>query len=193
MPELETRLRARRPRSFPARRRAGVAVVLRFVDGNPEVLLMQRATSEFDRWSGQVSLPGGGARPSDPSLEAAAVRETREEVGLELERHARLLGRLDDRLAFTRGSILPMSIRPFVFVQTVDEPTVLGPEAAATFWLPLDLLVSGSLDQPFAHRVGPFRLSLPSWRYQTYTIWGLTHTMLSGLVTIASTDNLPQR
>ena len=41
--------------------RAAVAITLRVHHDRPELLLMRRAESEGDPWSGQVSLPGGHA------------------------------------------------------------------------------------------------------------------------------------
>ena len=48
-------------------KRSAVAALLRYRSEAPEVLLMQRAARPEDRWSGQVSLPGGRAEPQDVS------------------------------------------------------------------------------------------------------------------------------
>ncbi len=79
----------------PTGRRAAVAVVLREIDGRPEVLLIERATKEGDPWSGHMAFPGGRVEDVDGSIQIAAERETFEEVGVSLE-GAELIGRLDD-------------------------------------------------------------------------------------------------
>ena len=53
-------------------------------DGDPEILFIRRAARQGDRWTGHVAFPGGKRDPDDASDRAAAERETREEVGLDL-------------------------------------------------------------------------------------------------------------
>ena len=52
--------------------------------GDPEVLFIKRAGRPGDRWSGHTALPGGKRDPEDADDLTAAIRETREEVGLDL-------------------------------------------------------------------------------------------------------------
>ena len=53
-------------------------------EGDPEVLFIKRAGRAGDRWSGHTALPGGKRDPQDVDDLAAAIRETKEEVGLDL-------------------------------------------------------------------------------------------------------------
>jgi 8-oxo-dGTP pyrophosphatase MutT (NUDIX family) len=53
-------------------------------EGDPEVLFIKRAGRAGDRWSGHTALPGGKRDPQDADDLAAAIRETKEEVGLDL-------------------------------------------------------------------------------------------------------------
>lgn len=185
---LEARLKSYQPKDpsdLLVRDRAAVASVLRFDDAGAQVLLMQRATREGDRWSGQVSFPGGRAEPEDPDLLATAIRETREEVGLDLRQDATLLGRLDALRAIARGRLLSMTITPYVFVLERERPFTLSEEAESVFWLPLHAAAKGELDATYDWRSGPLSMALPAWTWQDRTVWGLTFQMLTSLVDVA--------
>jgi 8-oxo-dGTP pyrophosphatase MutT (NUDIX family) len=160
------------------RRRAAVAIVLHELDGGPRVLLMQRAERIGDPWSGHISLPGGGFDARDADLRATAIRETQEELGLELE-GARLLGNLATLSPMSSGPH-GIEVTPFVFATEVVLEPRPGPEATAAFWLPLELAASGALDHTYTYP-GTDR-TFPSWRYERYVIWGLTWRILRDLL-----------
>ena len=184
---VQHRLDDHRARHIPAMvapRRSAVAIVLRFADAGAEVLLMRRVERADDRWSGHISFPGGMAQAEDADLQATAVRETHEEVGVDLSAAAVVLGRLDERLAIARGKVLPMAISPFVFALTGSAALALGPEAAEAFWLPLTTAAAGDLDGTLDYQFGPLVKQLPCWRYEDRMIWGLTWSMLDGLLAL---------
>jgi hypothetical protein len=63
-----------------------------------ECLFIKRVTRTGDRWSGDVALPGGKSEPEDESPKYTAMRETWEEVGLDLaDNNFLCVGPLDDR------------------------------------------------------------------------------------------------
>jgi 8-oxo-dGTP pyrophosphatase MutT (NUDIX family) len=161
---------------------AAVAAVLRPGANGPEVLLMVRAERPGDRWSGQVSLPGGKAEPSDARLFETAVRETEEELGLDLGRRARPLCRLPGLQARARGGPVSLFITPFVFATEDPGPVRPGPEASEAFWLPLADAADGRIDHRYRLVRPEGELLLPAWRHERRVIWGLTHRMLSGLI-----------
>ena len=72
-------------------REAAVAAILRPGD-HTEALFILRASREGDPWSGQMAFPGGHKDPEDISIRHTAERETWEEIGLDLSRHARHWG-----------------------------------------------------------------------------------------------------
>jgi 8-oxo-dGTP pyrophosphatase MutT (NUDIX family) len=161
--------------AFPeGHRRAAVALALLPAPAGVEVLLMRRAEREGDRWSGQISLPGGHAEPEDSDLAATATRETREEVGLQLADED-LLGALEPVQARARGGPLETSILPAVYLLGEERPALdLGPEATEAFWFPLTRAARGEFDGQVTHGSGTF----PCWHFGRHTVWGLTHGIL---------------
>ncbi len=77
------------------------------VAGPAPGVLLTRRTAHLRQHSGQVSFPGGRIDPTDASPEAAALREAREEVGLD-PGHAEILGRLHDYATGTGYRITPV-------------------------------------------------------------------------------------
>lgn len=76
--------------------------------GDPEVLFIKRASRVGDRWTGHVALPGGKRDPEDPDDKAAAVRETWEEIGLDLmSRDCIHVGNLPERVVTSTWGTVP--------------------------------------------------------------------------------------
>ena len=113
---------------------AAVAVVLRRRTAETEMLFIKRAERAGDPWSGHMAFPGGHREASDVDLPAAAVRETQEEIGLDLSA-SKLLGELpQQRPMSVRSKLL---VAPFVFEIDGDPPLTLNHEVAAAVWTPV--------------------------------------------------------
>ena len=125
-------------------REAAVAAILRPGD-HTEALFILRASREGDPWSGQMAFPGGHKDPEDISIRHTAERETWEEIGLDLSRHARHLGELDQIRVRPRGRNIDMVVTPVLYVLE-SEPAMLNPnhEVADILWGSLDEMYSGS-------------------------------------------------
>jgi 8-oxo-dGTP pyrophosphatase MutT (NUDIX family) len=175
----------------PPARRAAVAAVLRPAGAAAELLLMTRVEHERDPWSGQISLPGGSQDPVDADLRATAMRETYEELGLDLRRFGRPLGQLASIGAIARGGPLPMDITPYVFLLEGAHELRIGSEAADAFWLPLDRTLRGEFDGRYAYRQGSAERLLPCWNFEHRVIWGLTHRMIGELLVALTTRPSP--
>ncbi len=172
---LATRIRLGDVRPPPdGKKRAAVAVLLH----GQRVLLMKRIEREGDPWSGHISLPGGGFHASDGDLLATAMRETHEELGIDLS-GARLLGNLEPLHPRTSGPT-GIQVTPFVFVTEAALEPVCGPEAVSAFWLPLELAASGALDSTYVYP--NTQMTFPSWSYEGHVIWGLTWRILSSVL-----------
>ncbi|KAJ8907510.1 hypothetical protein NDN08_007621 [Rhodosorus marinus] len=109
-----------------------------------ELLLIRRALREGDPWSGHVAFPGGRADPGETDQETA-VRETREEIGLDLMSGFNSLCRLDDiPLSISGRPLRDSTLSPFVFLLNISEMPRLKlseEEVDAAFWVPLNPLM----------------------------------------------------
>jgi 8-oxo-dGTP pyrophosphatase MutT (NUDIX family) len=143
-------------------------------------LLIRRADRPGDPWSGHMALPGGRREPDDLDLLATAIRETREEVGVELDR-GQLLGALDD--VVPRNPVLPpIAVRPFAFLLPARPVLVLNPEVAATQWVRLE-----DLRQPGGYHLATLEIAgqmrdVQAYRLADAIVWGMTERILTAFL-----------
>jgi 8-oxo-dGTP pyrophosphatase MutT (NUDIX family) len=159
----------------PQYRRACVLVPLVRVDGGWSILFSRRSES-LAAHSGQIAFPGGAVEEGE-LLEAAAVREAEEEVGIH-RGAVELIGRLDDLV--TNSGFL---VAPFVGVIRERIDYVLQEaEVTEVFEVPVDALLD--VAQPEVRFVTFRDGQYPAYfyRYRDYEIWGLTGRMLKAFL-----------
>jgi 8-oxo-dGTP pyrophosphatase MutT (NUDIX family) len=157
---------------------AAVLVPLVLREDEPTVLLTQRTDHLYDH-AGQISFPGGRIDPGDESPEAAALRETEEEVGLPRER-IELIGRLDTYLVRTGFEVTPV-------VGFVHPPFELDPdpfEVAEVFEVPLSFFMDRGNHERASREFQGTQRWFYVLQYQDRHIWGATAAMLVNLVDI---------
>ena len=159
-------------------RQAAVAVILREAAGQTHILFIKRADKAGDPWSGQMAFPGGHRESADADLKAAAIRETREEIGLDLT-DSEYLGALDHHYAAPRGPRMDMLIAPHVFVLEGERPLSLNYEVAEVVWAPLDALVANGLHDTETLPIAGTPTVFNGYRLTGgHFVWGLTYRML---------------
>lgn len=162
----------RRPVMTPA------AVLIALVDrpGGLTMLLTQR-TAHLNNHPGQISFPGGRAEPYDASPADTALREAREEIGLDA-RHVEIIGSLPDYLTGTGYHVVPV-------VGLVTPPFELAAEhneVAEIFEVPLAFLMDGAHHQKLSYVLPTGgRRRFYAMPYEKYFIWGATAGMLRNL------------
>ncbi len=160
----------------PELRRACVLIPLIRDRAGQWSILFSRRSDQLQAHSGQIAFPGGAVEAKE-SLEAAAIREAQEEVGIPPE-HVDLIGRLDDLV--THSGFL---VAPFVGVITEPVEYVLqASEVVEVFEVPVEALLDPALPEV---RYVSFRdRSYPAYFYPygRNEIWGLTGTMLKAFL-----------
>jgi 8-oxo-dGTP pyrophosphatase MutT (NUDIX family) len=168
--------------------RAAVAAILREGPAGAgaegaEVFFIVRAESPTDPWSGHIAFPGGRREPTDESLLATAIRETSEEVGIDLDR-SELVARLPDVPAFIRSKRGRLVVTPFVFATRKRVTPTLNYEVAGTLWVPLAKLARGEGKGTYAFTWDEKPYELPCFRLEPgqRVLWGMTHRMVETML-----------
>jgi len=158
------------------RTRAAVAMILREVPDDLEILFIERATDERDPWSGHLAFPGGKVEPGERARQAAE-RETQEEIGLGLETE-RYLGRMSDII----GANLPVRVSCFAYgVVTASLQPNVSPEVRDVFWVRLSDLLRPELHQTATVGFSGTSLKVPAIvmpQPDKPVLWGLTYRLV---------------
>ena len=166
----------------PRSGRAAVAIMLREGREATELLMIRRATREGDPWSGHMGFPGGRRDPEDRSNFSCALRETEEELGVDLSRWGAPLGELSDVNTGWRKDRPEMLVTPFIF--SVGELPELTPndEVDDVVWVPLHFLMDEGNREPLEWEWKGQKMETDSYLYDCYRIWGLSLMMIDEMM-----------
>ena len=164
-------------RPSPERTLRRAAVLIPVIDrpANASVILTKRS-SALKHHPGQIAFPGGKVDEADDGAVGAALREAREEIGLD-RRHVDVLGTLPPHETVTGFQVTPVLALVTADFKARPEPG----EVAEAFEAPLD------------HVMNPARFLIESRRWRgkrrlyfvvpwgPYYIWGATARILRAL------------
>ena len=149
-------------------RLASVLVIIRGDD--PEVIMTRKPRS-MRFHAGEISFPGGKADPADSDLLETALRETREEIGLDISRD-RVIGQLDPVVTLNSGFM----ILPFVSVVGGTGGLRANPEVEQILCIPLGpLLGTMAPDTDPSHNA---IREMYTFEYRDDIVWGASARIL---------------
>jgi len=138
------------------------------------VLLTQRAT-QLKNHAGQISFPGGRLELEDDGPRAAALREAREEIGLD-ERFVTVAGYLPDHVIVSGFLVTPV----VAFVQPGFELVLDPGEVESTFEVPVSFLFDPVNHRKRRRRIGTsdYEIEVIDIPFGEHDIWGATAGMI---------------
>jgi len=159
------------------------AVLVLLYEKNQQTHIVFTQRQEYDgAHSGQISFPGGKMDHTDPDLTYTALRETAEEVGVEVARDA-VIG----ELSFLY--VPPSNFVIYPYIAHLEELPQFVPEEKEVkriIELPVQELLNPSNQQVYRYHNKGLNIDFdsPSYLVEGTTIWGATAMILSELLTI---------
>jgi len=139
-------------------------------------ILFTQRTDELPTHAGQISFPGGKMDSGDANVFETALREAREEIGLEAE-FIDTIGFLDDYITSTGYRISPL-------VAVIREGYSIAPdrnEVAEVFDVPLSFLMNVQNHEMHTREWRGAQRKFYAMPYGNRFIWGATAGMLRNL------------
>lgn len=185
--KLSAALRNRPRKILASERLRPAAVLVPFFEKEGALhLLLTKRSEGVQRHRGEIAFPGGRWEPQDAGLFETALRECREEIGLDPQA-VKPLGALDDH-----ETVTGFCVSPFVGRIPYPYPFLLDPEE-----------INGLIEVPFSFLLDPENRrsrtllyrerprTITSYLYGEHDIWGATAEIIKGLVRIADESRRP--
>ncbi len=154
------------------------AVVLPLIKkGDNFSLLYEKRVDNGSLHGGQISFPGGSIEPTDISIEYAALRETEEEIGINMS-EIEILGALDATVTLRSD----FAVYPFVGVLKSGNFNINKQEVENLFDIPLDYLIKihPFEQRPYTYKNGIYTTLIIE--YNNETVWGATARITDMLI-----------
>jgi len=184
--EIELLKKALSSKIAPAVKHDGqtkLAAVLMVIYGKEPTIIMTERPKTMNHHAGEISFPGGTWQQYDNDLLATALRETKEEMNLDIHRQ-QIIGQISPVTTLNSS----FTIMPFICV--LDEIPELTPNSEIETilhipFMPLLKTIEDDLD--------PSHKSIQemyTFRYQNHLIWGASARMLKQIMNLLSSSGL---
>jgi 8-oxo-dGTP pyrophosphatase MutT (NUDIX family) len=156
-------------------KKAAVLMLLYPKNNKTHLVLIER-NSYLGVHSSQIAFPGGKVEVNDPSAAFTALRETQEEIGVEMNKVTIVK-------AFTEVYIPPSNFMVFPFLGYVNEELQFNPEpreVASVIELSIEnflderLVVTKEMNTSYSNSI-----RVPAFKIKEYYVWGATAMILS--------------
>ena len=149
--------------------------VLIIIYGSPPKILMTKKSSHLKIHAGEIAFPGGKFDDSDADLLCTALRETREELNLNISR-SQVIGQLKPVRTLNSN----FTIIPFVSVVEYLPKITCNPEVELVLHIPARSFLKTLRDDP-----DPDHNTIQemyTFTFEEYLIWGASARMLKQIV-----------
>ena len=154
---------------------AAVMITIHLTKKGPNVILIKR-TKLVKNHAGEISFPGGNFMKEDIDMLETAIRETREEVGIQIEKEW-VIGHLKaERTLSSRYIIYPY----VMLIDSIPRITDTNYEVEKIIDAPLIPLLE-SRENDIEHEKEFSIAGLPKFTYKNEVIWGATARILDQL------------
>lgn len=174
-------------RERAANAKSSAVLIILFPENNElKVLFIQRSIYDGAH-SGQISFPGGQEEKSDKNLLTTALRETKEEVGLEIEEN-NILGKLSELYIPPSNFI----VQPYVaFTEELGTLSIDPNEVQEVYKISLNaLLEENSIQNKSVLLLNKLSISAPCFFIDKLIIWGATAMILNELLEVIRSNGL---
>ena len=152
-----------------------LAAVMIIIFGNEPMILMTERPSTMNHHAGEISFPGGTWHKEDENLLQTAIRETREELGLEISK-SMIIGQLEPVRTLNSG----FKILPFIAMLNELPNIIPNSEIESVLKIPLfPFLQTIEFDNDPIHKS---ILEMYTLKFQNHLIWGASARMLKQIL-----------
>ena len=160
-----------------------LASVLIVIYGKNPFIIMTKKSRNLKVHAGEISFPGGKWSEQDSDMLETAIRETKEELCLEISKE-HVIGQLDDVITLNSK----YKITPFIAILDVIPTLTANSEVESILHIPLEsFLNTMSEDNLPEHRSIQ---EMYTFTFEKYNIWGASARMLKQINTLLSDKNL---